>query len=112
MASITSIPTSWATTLTWRATAWTYRKVDETDPHPAGYAPLGVEGGIAKEKAKMTLLWQELEKRNIPLTVVVYPYPAQLVHDSAESRQVRLWRRVVRGQVQSTSSRCFRRSLR
>ncbi len=74
------------------ATAWTYRKVDETAPHPAGYAPLGVEGGIAKEKAKMTLLWQELEKRNIPLTVVVYPYPAQLVHDSAESRQVRLWR--------------------
>ena len=74
------------------ATAWTYRKVDETDPHPAGYAPLGVEGGIAKEKAKMTLLWQELAKRNIPLTVVVYPYPAQLVHDSPESRQVRLWR--------------------
>src|SRR5271157_1575018 len=74
------------------ATAWTYRKVNETDPHPAGYAPLGVEGGIAKEEAKMTLLWQELKRRNIPISVVVYPYPAQLVHDSAESRQVHIWR--------------------
>src|SRR5271157_1700443 len=72
--------------------AWTYRKVNETDPQPAGYAPLGVEGGIAKEKAKMTLLWEELEKRNIPISVVVYPYPAQLVHDTADSRQVRMWR--------------------
>jgi hypothetical protein len=72
--------------------AWTYRKVDETDPYIAGYAPLGVEGGIAKEKAKMTLLWQELEKRNIPISVVVYPWPAQLAYDTVESRQVRIWR--------------------
>ena len=73
-------------------TAWSYRKVNETAPYPAGYAPLGVEGGIAKEKAKMTLLWQELQKRNIPISVVVYPYPAELVHDTVDSRQVRMWR--------------------
>jgi len=72
--------------------AWTYRKVDETSPRATSFAPLGVEGGIAKEKAKMTLLWQELEKRNIPISVVVYPWPAQLVHDTAESSQVRMWR--------------------
>jgi hypothetical protein len=72
--------------------AWPYRKVDETDPWPSGFGPLGLEGGIAKEKAKMTLLWQELEKRNIPISVVVYPYPGQLIHDSADSRQVRIWR--------------------
>ena len=71
---------------------WTYRKVDETDPYMAGYAPLGVEGGIAKSKAKMTLLWQELEKRDIPLSVVVFPWPAQVIHDTADSRQVRIWR--------------------
>ena len=40
----------------------------------------------------MTLLWQELAKRNIPLSVVVYPYPAQVLHDTADSRQVRIWR--------------------
>ena len=72
--------------------AWTYRKVSETDPYETGYAPLGVEGGIAREKAKMDLLWQELAQRNIPLSVVVYPWPAQLAYDSVDSRQVRIWR--------------------
>jgi hypothetical protein len=66
--------------------AWTYRKIS------VGYAPLGVEGGIAKETAKMNLLWQELAKRHIPISVVVYPWPAQIVHDTADSRQVRIWR--------------------
>ena len=72
--------------------AWTYRPVSDTEPFETGYAPLGLEGGIAKEQAKMTLLWQELAKRNIPLSVVVYPYPAQLIHDTVDSRQVRIWR--------------------
>jgi len=72
--------------------AWSYRKVNETAPYSIGYAPLGVEGGIAKEKAKMNLLWQELAKRNIPISVIVYPWPAQVVHDTADSLQVRIWR--------------------
>ena len=72
--------------------AWTYRKVNETDPHPAGFAPLGVEAGLDKETVKMNLLWRELQQRGIPLSVVVYPYPSQLVHDSVESRQVQMWR--------------------
>ncbi len=72
--------------------AWTYRKVNETSPYYDGYAPLGTEAGIAKEKAKMTLLWQELAQRNIPLSVIVYPHPAQVVHDTVDSRQVRIWR--------------------
>jgi hypothetical protein len=72
--------------------AWTYRPVSQTEPFETGYAPLGLEGGIAKEKAKMTLLWQELAKHNIPISVVVYPYPAQLIYDTADSRQVRIWR--------------------
>ena len=72
--------------------AWTYRKVSDTLPFEAGYAPLGLERGIAKEKAKMDLLWQELAARNIPISVVVYPWPNQIAHDSEDSRQVRLWR--------------------
>jgi len=72
--------------------AWTYRKVNESDPYPTGFAPLGVESGIVREKSKMALLWQELEKRNIPLSVVVYPYPGEVVHDTVDSRQVRIWR--------------------
>jgi hypothetical protein len=80
--------------------AWTYRPVKEKDPYMIGFAPLGVEGGIAKEKAKMTLLWQELAKRNIPISVVVDPFPATLVHDTADSRQVRMWREWCDGKCQ------------
>jgi hypothetical protein len=72
--------------------AWSYRQVNETDRFPAGYAPLGVDGGIAKAQAKMTQLYELLRRRNIPISVVVYPHLAQVVHDTAESRQVRLWR--------------------
>jgi hypothetical protein len=75
----------------WERSAWTYRKVSDTKPFHSGYAPLGLEAGIAKEEAKMTLLWQELERRHIPISVVVYPWPAQVVHDTADSRQVRMW---------------------
>lgn len=77
--------------------AWTYRKVSDTQPFETGYAPLGLESGIAKEKAKMDLLWQELAARNIPISVVVYPWPNQIAHDAADSRQVRLWRQWCEG---------------
>jgi len=71
---------------------WTYRQVDEDSPFELGFAPLGVEGGIAKEKMKMDLLWQDLAQRNIPISVVVYPWPATLIYDSVDSREVRIWR--------------------
>lgn len=80
--------------------AWTYRKVSDTDPFDAGYAPLGVEGGIVREKAKMTLLWQELAKQHIPISIVVYPWPAQIVHDTGDSRQVGIWRDWCEGKCQ------------
>ncbi|HUI84604.1 MAG TPA: hypothetical protein VL240_10285 [Candidatus Binatia bacterium] len=76
---------------------WTYRKVAEDQPFELGFAPLGVEAGIAKEKYKMDLLQQELAKRNIPISVVVYPWPAQLIHDSVDSREVRIWREWCQG---------------
>jgi hypothetical protein len=72
--------------------AWTYRKVSDDEPYETGYAPLGLERGIAKEKSKMDTLWLELQERNIPLSVVVYPWPAQIAHDRVDSRQVRIWR--------------------
>jgi hypothetical protein len=71
--------------------AWTYRPVSDTEPYEIGYAPLGLQAGLAKEESKMALLWQELRKRNIPLSVVVYPWPAQIAHDTMDSRQVRMW---------------------
>jgi hypothetical protein len=70
---------------------WTYRKVVEDKPFELGFAPLGVEAGIAKEKRKMDLLYQEFSRRNIPMSVVVYPWPAQLIYDQVDSREVRIW---------------------
>lgn len=77
--------------------AWTYRKVSDTDPYEVGYGPLGVEGGIARSEAKMNALYRDLAGRNIPLSIVVYPWPAQLAHDSVDSRQVQLWRQWCEG---------------
>ena len=80
--------------------AWTYRPVNETDgfyPQGTGYGPLGVQGGIAREEAKMTTLWQELSARGIPINVVVYPWPAQIAHDTVDSRQVQIWRNWCQG---------------
>ena len=72
--------------------AWTYRAVSNSEPYETGYAPLGLEGGIAKEKAKMDELYRDLEARGIPVSVVVYPWPAQLAFDKVDSRQARIWR--------------------
>jgi len=72
--------------------AWTYRTVSDRYPFDSGYAPRDLEGGVAKELEKMTRLQQALAARNIPLNLVVYPWPAQLVHDTEESRQVHIWR--------------------
>ena len=76
---------------------WTYRTVVEDQPFELGFAPLGVEQGIAKEKRKMDLLYQELSERDIPISVVVYPWPAQLIYDNVDSREVRIWREWCQG---------------
>ena len=72
--------------------AWTYRAVSDTEPYETGYAPLGLEGGIRKEQQKMDTLWRELKERNIPISVVVGPWPATLAHDNVDSREVKIWR--------------------
>lgn len=77
--------------------AWTYRQVSDDEPYETGYGPLGLERGIAKEKSKMDELQRELQEHGIPLSVVVYPWPAQLAHDTVDSRQVKIWREWCQG---------------
>ena len=58
----------------------------------------------------MTLLWEELGKHAIPISVVVYPWPAQIVHDTLDSRQVLIWRDWCQGKCKrfiSLFPRCF-----
>ena len=61
-------------------------------PDPAKYRPLGVDGGIARSLANMTRLSDLLASRNIPLTIVVYPWAQQIAQNDRDSKQVRLWR--------------------
>jgi hypothetical protein len=56
------------------------------------YAPLGVEGGIARSLNNMQALADLLAARRIPLTIVVYPWPTQIELNDRDSRQVVIWR--------------------
>ncbi len=60
--------------------------------HEAEYAPLGSSGGVARSTKNMQALADLLKAHGIPLTIVVYPWPAQLALDDRDSRQVSLWR--------------------
>jgi len=65
---------------------WTY------DANASGYGAAGVEGGIQKARQQMDRLYEVLSGHGIPLSVGVYPWPQQLLYDSENSRQVKLWR--------------------
>ena len=54
--------------------------------------PLGVEGGIARSLQNMKALSDLLAVKNIPLTIVVYPWAQQIAQGDRDSRQVSIWR--------------------
>jgi hypothetical protein len=53
--------------------------------------PLGADGGIARSLQNMGKLADLLAARNIPLTIVIYPWAQQIAQGDRESRQVALW---------------------
>jgi hypothetical protein len=71
------------------------------NPDPAKYQPLGVDGGIARSLENMGKLADLLKARNIPLTIVVYPWAQQIAQDDRDSRQVRLWREFCEGRCKA-----------
>jgi hypothetical protein len=56
------------------------------------YQPLGIDGGIQRSLQNMGRLADMLAARNIPLTIVVYPWAQQIAQGDRDSRQVALWR--------------------
>jgi lysophospholipase L1-like esterase len=79
--------------------AWTIPRLERTSwagmPNvrvSSFFAPLGIEGGVARSRQNMQKLADLLAKRGIPLTVAVYPWAMQLANDDRESRQVTIWR--------------------
>ena len=65
---------------------WTY------DPQTTCFGTLGIDGGIRKAREQMDRLYSLLDAHDITLSVGIYPWPQQLLYDSADSLQVRLWR--------------------
>jgi len=56
------------------------------------YAPLGVNGGIARSLQNMGALAALLKQHNISITIVVYPWISQLIENDRNSSQISLWR--------------------
>jgi hypothetical protein len=54
--------------------------------------PLGAEGGLQRSLQNMGKLADLLASRNIPLTIVVYPWAQQIAQGDRDSRQVAIWR--------------------
>lgn len=67
---------------------WSIRGFDVS----AETRPLGAEGGIARSLQNMGRLADLLAARNIPLSIVVYPWAQQIAQGDRDSRQVALWR--------------------
>ena len=67
--------------------------------HDADYAPLGSAGGIERSVKNMQALADLLKARGIALTIVVYPWPAQLALGDHDSRQASLWREFCAGKL-------------
>lgn len=70
---------------------WTY------NPASTGYGEMGVGGAVDQSLARMRQLHEELSRHGIALSVAVYPWPSQLLHDTRDSRQVQIWRAFCEG---------------
>jgi hypothetical protein len=69
-------------------TAWLFPGEDGGND----YAPLGIEGGVTRSLANMRMLADLLQRNGIPMTIVVYPWPALIAAYDPENRQVTMWR--------------------
>jgi hypothetical protein len=76
---------------------WTVPGLEVADD----YKPVGVEGGIARSLQNMRALSDLLAARNIPLSIVVYPWAQQLAQGDRDSRQVSLWREFCEGRCKA-----------
>lgn len=65
---------------------WT---IDETI---GGFGELGVNGAIARSLELMGQLHDLLTQYGVRLSVGVYPWPGQILHDASNSRHVKIWR--------------------
>ncbi|CAN4275773.1 SGNH_hydrolase domain containing protein [Methylophilaceae bacterium] len=75
----------------YRRSAWTVNKSDE------GYGRIGLQASIDKSVALLEKIHALCIKNNIKLSVGVYPWPGQILYDTEESKQVKIWRNFCSG---------------
>ncbi len=63
-----------------------------SDPNTQGYGEAGVAGGIAQAVDAMSALKRLLDAHHIRMSVVVYPWPSQLMHNKPGHPGVSVWR--------------------
>jgi hypothetical protein len=68
-----------------RRSAWTIDASDE------GFGKIGLQASINKSVALLEKIHALCIKNNIKLSVGVYPWPGQILYDSKESKQVKIW---------------------
>ena len=68
-----------------RRSAWTIDASDE------GFGKIGLQASIDKSVALLEKIHALCIKNNIKLSVGVYPWPGQILYDSKESKQVKIW---------------------
>ena len=75
--------------------AWTY------DLSSVGYGEKGAQYALDKSVSEMNELYKMLSKKGITLSVGVYPWPDQLLFDSEDSLQTRVWEEFCRNRCKS-----------
>ena len=70
----------------YRRSAWTVNESDE------GFGKIGLQASIDKSVALLEKIHALCIKNNIKLSVGVYPWPGQILYDTEESKQVKIWR--------------------
>jgi hypothetical protein len=71
--------------------AWTYSDTVN------GYGEAGVDFAISKSQFMMDELYKLLKENDIKLSIGVYPWPAQILYDQENSRQVQIWENFCKG---------------
>ena len=51
-----------------------------------------IEDGIKNSIKNMDELFHYLKRKNIPISIAVYPYPGQILYDEKNSKHVKIWK--------------------
>ena len=69
-----------------------YEKNFERSSWPYLKSNSKIEDGIKNSIKNMDELFHYLKRKNIPISIAVYPYPGQILYDEKNSKHVKIWK--------------------